>query len=295
MTVLLPAIVPVALIIGIGFIAGKNMSLHRQTLSQLAIYILTPALIGSKLYRTTLSPDSAMGLAAGMLVASVLLYLLVFFLSLFLDFPVTIRKSLIACTLFANTGNLGLPLLAFAFGDPGLERAVVYLVVAAVFMVVVGPALLKGDGWRSGIQLVLKLPLLWAAIAGLVAHILKISFPLQLDEGIKMLGDAAIPVALLILGMQLSDTRLRLGKYELLACGLRLLVAPAIAFLVGLSLQLQGLDLQVLVMQGAMPTAVNTLVLVTEFGGDADLVARTIVASTLFAFATLPAVLWLCS
>ncbi|WP_071517050.1 AEC family transporter [Geitlerinema sp. PCC 9228] len=295
MTVLLPAIAPVALIIGIGFIAGKTMSLHRQTLSQLAIYILTPALIGSKLYRTTLSPDSAMGLAAGMLVSSVLLYLLVFFLSLFLDFPVTIRKSLIACTLFANTGNLGLPLLAFAFGDAGLERAVVYLVVAAVFMVVVGPALLKGHGWHSGVQLVLKLPLLWAAIAGLVARLLQLSFPLQIDEGIRMLGNAAIPVALLILGMQLSDTRLRLGKYELLACGLRLLVAPAIAFLVGLALQLQGLDLQVLVMQGAMPTAVNTLVLVTEFGGDADLVARTIVASTLFAFATLPVVLWLCS
>ena len=73
---------------------------------------------------------------------------------------------------------------------------------------------------------------------------------------------------------------------------MRLLVAPLIAYLVGRTLGLEALDLQVLVVQSAMPTAVNTFILVTEFGGDAAWVARTIVISTLMSFVTLPLVLW---
>ena len=77
-----------------------------------------------------------------------------------------------------------------------------------------------------------------------------------------------------------------------MAAGLRLLVAPAIAIGIGQLIGLQGQDLQVLVLQGAMPTAVNTFIWVTEFGGDADLVARAIVLSTLLSSITLPSLLW---
>jgi hypothetical protein len=58
---------------------------------------------------------------------------------------------------------------------------------------------------------------------------------------------------------------------------------------------LTGLDLQVLVLQSAMPVAVNTIVLVTEFGGDSVKVARTIVTTTLASLLTIPFILWLSS
>ena len=73
---------------------------------------------------------------------------------------------------------------------------------------------------------------------------------------------------------------------------MRLLISPLIAYAVGQGLRLPELDLQVLVLQSAMPTAVNSVVLVTEFGGDAPRVARTVVVSTLMGFLTLPLVLW---
>ncbi|NEP50261.1 MAG: AEC family transporter, partial [Moorea sp. SIO3C2] len=69
-------------------------------------------------------------------------------------------------------------------------------------------------------------------------------------------------------------------------------VAPLIAHTVGQALGLEGLNLQVLVLQSAMPVAISTVVLVTEFGGDAPLVARTVVLSTLVSFLSLPLVLW---
>lgn len=295
MSVLLPAIVPVAFIILIGFVAARALPLDRQTLAQLVLYILAPALVADSLYRTTLSFESTRGLVLGFAIASLLLFLLILALSRLLKLPSIVRKSLLATTLFPNSGNMGLPLTAFAFGDAGLERAVIYMVIASLLMFGAGPALLKGGGIRYGIRLTLQLPLFWAMMGGLMLRFLPFQLPLRLDEGITMLGRASIPISLIILGMQLANTAFQVGWYEVFASTLRLLVAPAIAAGVGLALQLDGLDLQVLVLQSAMPTAVNAFVLTTEFGGDAPRVARTIVVSTLTSFLTLPLVLFVLS
>ena len=71
----------------------------------------------------------------------------------------------------------------------------------------------------------------------------------------------------------------------------RLVCAPIIAYLVGRLLNLETLNLQILILQSAMPTAVNSFVIVSEFGGDKELVARAIVTSTLMSFITLPILL----
>jgi len=293
MTVLLPAVVPVALIILIGAIAQRYLSLDRSTLSQLALYILIPALVGDKLYRTTVSPQGVVGLVAGFVITSALLYLMVLGMNYWAKPPAAVGKSLLATTIFGNVGNLGLPLNSFAFGDGGLERAIICLITSAILLFGVAPAVIKGEGWRYGISMTLRLPLFWAMIAGITFHLLQVEFPYRLDVGIEQLGRSSIPIALLILGMQLASTRFGLGKYELLASGLRLLVAPAIALGVGLTLKLTGLDLKVLVLQTAMPAAVNTVLMVGEFGGEADRTARTVVVSTLFSFISLPLILWI--
>lgn len=292
MSAFLPAVVPVSLIIIIGFIAGQTLSLERQTLSTLTVYVLSPALIADSLYQTTLSFRSTTDLLAGYAIASCLLLFLGWGVGRILDLSPSFQRSLIATTVFPNTGNLGLPLVAFTLGDAGLERAVVYLIASSIFIYTVCPALLKGEGILFGVRLTLKLPLIWAMLAGLCLRLLGVELPLQMDEGIHQLGMAAIPVALVMLGMQLADTELKVGSGEVLAAVLRLIGGPAIAYGVGRGLGLEALSLQVLVLQSAMPTAVNTYILVAEFGGDAPRVARAIVFSTLMSFITLPIVMW---
>jgi hypothetical protein len=293
MTVLLPAVVPVALIILIGVIAQRYLSLDQSTISQLTLYVLIPALIGDKLYRTTVTLEGATGLVVGFVITSALLYLLVLGINHWGKLPDTVGKSLLATTVFGNVGNLGLPMNTFAFGEEGLERAIICLITSAILLFSVVPPILKGGGWVYGIRLTLKLPMFWAMIAGITFHLLQVDFPYRLDAGIEQLGKASIPIALLILGMQLASTRFSLGKYELFATGLRLWVAPAIALGVGIMLQLTGLDLKVLVLQTAMPAAVNNVLMAGEFGGEAGRVARTVVVSTLFSFISLPLMLWI--
>jgi malate permease and related proteins len=293
MYVLLSTVLPIALVITIGFIASRLVAIENQTLSQVSLYILSPALIIDSLYRTQLSIQSATGLVFGYFLASLLLYVAVWLICKTIQVSSSFQKSLIVTTLFSNNGNLGLPFVAFSLGSAGLERAIIYMIASSILMFSLGPALIKGQGFSFGLRLTLKLPLLWAIAVGLSLRFLPFSIPFKLDDSIQQVGQAAIPIALIILGIELSQTRFRVGKKEVLAALIRLAIAPSLAYLVGRILNLETLDLQVLVIQSAMPTAVSTLVLATEFGGDSPWVARTIVVSTLISFITLPLVFWM--
>lgn len=292
---LLPAVIPVSLIILIGFIAGRTLPLDNQTVSKITLYVLSPALVFDSLYRTTLSLKSTQDLLIAFALTSCLTYLLVWIISKIAKLTPPLQKGLIATTIFSNNGNIGLPVANFAFGAAGLERAVLYMIGSSILMFCFGPAILKGKGINYSTHLILKLPLFWSIVAAVCLRLLAFKFPFQIDRAIHELGQAAIPVALILLGMQLSHTKFELRIKEIFAAILRLLIAPLIAYFIGLNLHLESLNLQILVLQSAMPTAVNSLVLVTEFGGDANFVARSIVTSTVMSFVTLPLVLWLLS
>lgn len=295
MEILISTMLPVALVALVGFGVGRSFELDMSTLTRLNIYALLPALVLTSLAETTLAMGSAIAIVTSFLLNTVVLYLLAVGLSRRLDFSMDEQKSLIAIVMFSNVGNLGLPFILFALGEAGLERAVVYLVGSSVMIATVFPIVLKQAGLKAGLNVTLRLPVFWAALAGIGLQATQEAFPLPLERGMALLGEGAIPVALLTLGVQLARTELVFGRYELLGAGLRLVVAPLLAYGIGTALGLQGLDRQVLVLQAAMPVAVNSLIWVTELGGDRVRVARTIMLSTFLSVFTLPVVLWLSS
>lgn len=293
MGVLIGAIAPIALVALAGLWAGHTFDLDLKTLARLNIYVLLPALVLSGIYDTSLALSSALGIVAGFLINTALLYGLALGCARGLKFSPERRKSLMATTVFANVGNLGLPFVLFTLGEAGLERAIIYLVANALAIASVFPIALKGEGLRSGLNFTLRLPVLWATVVGLLMQLFLWQPPVALNRGIELLSDAAIPIALLTLGIQLSQTRLAFGWHEVFGASLRLIASPLLAYGVGLGLGLSGLDLQVLVIQAAMPVAVNSLIWVMELGGDSEQVAKTIVLSTVMAMGTLPLMLWL--
>ena len=291
MPTLLPAVLPVGLIVLIGFIAGRTLPLERSTLSQVVLYVLSPALVIDSLYRTKLSWFSSSQLLAGFALTSIIIYLLVWLVSLLSNFPPSLRRGITAIVMFPNNGNMGLPVVTFALGTSGLDRAIIYMLGSSFLMFCLGPAIVRGKGFVRGLKLTFKLPLIWAILFGISLRLLSIRLPWELDKGIQQLGAAAIPIALIVLGMQLSETIFLPKTREFLVAIARLIISPGIAYFVGRLLQLETLDLQVLVLQSAMPTAVNSLIIASEFGGDKDLVARAIVTSTMISFVTLPLII----
>lgn len=291
MTTLLPAVLPVGLIILIGFVVGRTLSLQRSTLSQLSLYVLSPTLVIDSLYRTEMSLDSSTKLLVGFGLTSLCIYTIITLVNRLLSLPDPLSRAMTAVVMFPNNGNMGLPVATFALGTAGLDRAIVYMLGSAFLMFCFGPAMIRGKGIVEGLKLTLRLPLLWAFLFGLSLHFWSLKIPWGLDKGLQQLGAADIPIALVLLGMQLSQTRFRPGVIEIMLAIARLTCAPIIAFVIARLLQLDTLNLQILVLESAMPTAVGSFVIVSEFGGDQDLVARAIVTSTLLSFITLPIVL----
>jgi malate permease and related proteins len=289
------AIVPVGFIILIGLIFARVLKVERQSLSQVTLFILSPALIIDSLYRTKLSIQSTLRLLIAYAIVSLLLYGIVLSISKLQQLIIEEKKSLIAAILFSNNGNLGLPFVTFALGEDSLDRAIIYMIASSILMYGFAPAMLSDKGWEYGLKLTLKLPLVWSILIGLLLHVLAIKLPFQLDVSIRQIGAAAIPIALLILGMELATTQIQFRKQEIITVILRLLIAPSIAYIIGKTLALESIDLQVLVLQSAMPTAVSTLVLVDEFGGNKAQAARSIVVSTVLSLVTLPLILLMVS
>ncbi|NEQ51649.1 MAG: AEC family transporter [Leptolyngbya sp. SIO3F4] len=295
MGILISAVLPIALVALVGVWIGRMFTLERQTLARLSIYALVPALVLHSLAKTTLALGNAIAILLAFIIHTTLLYCLAVILGKLLKFSSNEKKSLIATTIFANVGNMGLPFVLFSLGDEGLERAIVYLVGVSLMSASVFPIVLKGEGVLKGLRYTLSLPVLWAAIAGLLLQGTNTVIPIPIERGVTLLSGGAIPVALLMLGIQLSETPFIFGRYEFLGAGLRLIVSPFIAFNIANLVGLTGLDRQVVVLQSAMPVAVNSLIWVTELGGDTVRVARTIVISTLLSLGSLPIVLWLSS
>jgi len=158
-----------------------------------------------------------------------------------------------------------------------------------------GPSLVgRPTTLGRAVRTVLGFPVLWAALLGLIVNATGVTPPTALARAVGLLADAAIPLVLLTLGVQLARAgRWRPSAAAWIAVGLKLGVGPLLAAAVGLLVGLEGLDLSVLVLIGAMPTAVNAAMLAVEFDGDAALVGDAVVAGTALALATLPIVLTL--
>ncbi|GBF06590.1 transporter [Deinococcus aerius] len=169
-----------------------------------------------------------------------------------------------------NNGNFGLPVALFALGQPGLDQAVVIFLCSVVLTFTLGPLLYgSAGGARAGLLAVARLPVVWCIAAALLVRLLHVPVPLGLRRGIDLLGQAALPMVLLSLGIQLGQA----GRLSL--------TGPVFT-----AVSLRGLGLQGLVLASAMPTAVNAFLLAREYGADSETVASAVALSTLASLLT---------
>ncbi|WP_407570067.1 AEC family transporter [Deinococcus altitudinis] len=287
---LLNVMVPVALVAAIGYLLARRLKLDQDTVARLSLYALTPALA----FDTILNAQVAAREAATLTLAFLLTWAVTVTLSGLVGrrWPLQTRRSVMASSTIWNSGNLGLPIALFAFGQSGLERALVVFLTGVIGTYILGPAIYNsGAGWRGSLRAILGLPVLWAALAALVWRVSGVGVPLGVSRGVHLLSQATLPLVLLSLGIQLGAAgKLSITPPMVFASGVRLIVGPLAAFGISLLLGLRGQPLAVLVLSASMPTAVNALLLAREYGGDAQTVAGVVLVTTLGALVTVTAV-----
>ena len=239
MSALVSVIVPAAIVVLAGVAAGRWLAPDLPTLTRLTLYVLSPALIVDSMLQTELPAAEGIRIAVAFALTTALLYGLVAALARATNLDKPGRTSLLATTIFPNSGNLGLSLTLLALGEEGLQRAIVTYLASALLVFGIGPALVRGGGLRLGIATTIRLPLIWALLAGIGLRVAGITPPLGIDDGIHLLGQATVPILLVTLGVQMSRTRFVPRAHDGAAASLRLGAGPLAAYVAGRAV---GLD-----------------------------------------------------
>jgi hypothetical protein len=190
----------------------------------------------------------------------------------------------------SNSGNYGLPVALLAFGREALTFASVYFVSSAIFSYT-GGVLLAASGRRSVAQALAgigRVPAVYGAVAAAIVMAFGLHVPDAIGRPMTLLSDAALPMMVLVLGMQLERVTWPERPSMVVAASLLSLVAtPLAAFGVAHLVGLKGAAFQAGVLQASMPTAVVTTILALEFDVSPNFVTSVVCVTTLLSPLTL--------
>jgi hypothetical protein len=289
-------ILPILLTVSLGVVFGRRFKYSPRVLSGAAFYVFVPALIVDGLAKSSLQSGEIGLIFSLQITLSVLLIFVGWFFARILGYDRRLGSAFMLTVLYINAGNYGLALAEFAFGPPGVQRALIFFIGTSVTGNTVGVFLASrstATAWRSMLNMFL-VPLPYATLLGLSLNFGYIILPLPVERTITLLGQAAVPVMLITLGIQLSKTSM-VGRLKpiLWATSIRLILGPIMAVPLVILAGLTGLSGQVFIVMAGMPTAVTTTILATEFGSDAEFTSAVVLSTTVASVITLSVLLTL--
>lgn len=277
-------LLPIFLASGAGFLVARYLGVNPRSVSKIAFYIFSPCLVFSLLTSDQLNGDAITQMAVFAALIVLIMGVITALIGFVLRFERSIIIALMLTVMFGNAGNFGLSLNLFAFGEEALVYASVYFVTSAILVYTVGIVLASWgkSNLRASMLGVLKVPVVYAVILALVFRAFNLSLPLPIDRTVSILSDAAIPVMMVLLGIQLYHSKWSESTFSLgLSNFLRLVVSPALAIGLGLLFQFEGPAYQAAVIESAVPTAVLVTVLATEYNIQPAFMTTAVFTSTL--------------
>jgi len=286
------AILPIVAVGGVGYLLGRFRDVQTDALNTIVVYVLAPALVFHSLATTTLAQSTLARITVAILLFHVLTVFVAEAAGRLFGVSKTALAAIVLVAAFPNTGNYGVPVSNFAFGETGRATAVVYLSVQAVLIWTVGVYIASrgnAENRLEGVRRVFSVPLIYAVAVALVVRALDLVPPVDSTamSTLQLVGDSAIPVMLLLLGIQLARTNVGSTLSAVAGVvGLKMVVVPFIGIGVALAVGFSDPTVaRTFVLEGAMPSAVTPLILVGEFadGEVAGVPVMEFVSTAIFA------------
>ena len=197
-------------------------------------------------------------------------------------------QTWVAPMVMSNTGNIGLPLAFFAFGDAGLSYAVAVFAVSTVYAFTIGIWFVS----RTSNPLdLIREPMVVATLLGAFFLVQGWKTPDVVTNTLSLIGQLGIPLMLITLGVAIARiSPSKLGRAGALAA-LKLGICAGVAVGVGLYFQLPSVAFGILVLQFSAPAAVTSYLIAEKYKADAQAVAGLVVVTTAVSVVTLPLIL----
>ncbi len=288
MTILLSIFVtdvlPIFIVAGAGYLLARYRRVDVRMVSRAAFNALSPCLVFSLLVRSPIGAGEfgRLGVFSLCAILGVGLVAWLAAMALRLDRPTT--ASFVMVVTFSNTGNFGLSAVMLAFGSDALARGTIYFVISSVLMYTLG-VFLASSGTRTvadALKGILQVPTVYAVGVAMLLLGTGLRLPAPLMTSVDMLSTAALPVMMLVLGMQFERAvRPERPMLVALASFLTLVVSPLLAFALADALGLAGPARQAAVLEASMPAAIMTTVLALEYDASPSFVTAVVFVTTL--------------
>ncbi len=288
------SVLPVLLIGGLGYLVGRARALDLAPITGLTVLVLAPAIVFDSLARAALPWDLLSRLILHVALQLAAVWLLTVVVARLVGWHGPAQGAFLLATLFANAGNVGLPLALFAFGPDGLAIAGGWFAIMSIGSSTIAPYLAARArlGVRGALVRVVRQPVIYAVVAGVVVNLSGLSLPGPVAKASELLAGGAVALMLLLVGLQLARLTVREeASGAALASTIRLVAVPPIAWAIGRLVGLEGVPLAVAVVQASTPTAVTSALWALEFNARPALVSGAVVLSTVVSVVTLTVLL----
>lgn len=289
--------IPIGIIVLIGYLVQIKYQLDRATLAKLMINYIMPVFIFMNLYEAGLDFS---------LLGSVFLFLIIFALLTFT--ATTILSRLMGLdkghtvlfrnsNLFYNAGNYGVPVNDLVFrSDPfAMSIQIMIVVFQNMFAFSYGIFSLSAEnvGKFKALLNYFRMPIFYGLSLGLIFNYFNIGMPLPVTTSFEYISDAMIGMVVFILGAQIAGIKFNnLRVSSAVASVSRLVGGPVLALLLLWLFNVEGVVAQAIMITAAMPAAVNSSVIAEQYSDDPEYAAEAVMFSTLFSAVTVPAVIY---
>src|SRR5215510_2821850 len=303
MVVVISALLPVFLLIVLGFVLKRSlMRLDTQWdgLERLTYYVLFPTLLIQTLVQADLSSVPVAGVGGALLLAALMMSLLCLALR-----PLFSRWNIDGpafTSIFQGATRwqtfVALAVASNLFGHTGLALASVAMVAIIPLVNVFSVAVLahyaspEKQSFRAIVMTVAQNPLIWACVIGLVVNVTHLPLPKVWHDVAEALGRSSLGIGLLVTGAGLHlEGLFRPSLAASIAVFLKLVLMPVLGIALALSFGITGSSLVIVAVCSAVPCASSAYVLARQMGGDAPLLAQIITLQTILAAITMPVVI----
>ncbi|MBB3108448.1 hypothetical protein FHS18_000476 [Paenibacillus phyllosphaerae] len=293
-------VLPLSVMIALGFILQRSFSLDIRTLSKLNFYLFSPAIIFNLLYTTAISLEVALKTLLFIVLFMLLQYAVVELVVRLRGHKGGMRAAMRNSVLFFNSANYAIPLNQLVFANNPFTMSVQVIVMMTQSLLPNTYGIYSVNAHKSSLRDVMRTiltqPVLYAIPLGALMRTFKIELPVALTAPIGYLAGAFIGTALITLGVQLGSMKWSLRALALpdvwLSCGLRLVAGPLLAAAVVWAMGIDGLMAQALIVASAVPTSLSSVLLAVEFDNEPEFASQTVFMSTVLSIVTVTVVIF---
>lgn len=293
-------ILSIIIMIGIGYFLKRIDFLSEEDLdpfNKLVMYILMPCMIFHAIYSADLSLLSKLGILPFVILASSFATGIVsYFILKHLKLDDKKLWSVLVTVMIANTAFMGYPVTLGIFGQEGFLRAIFCdMATLCIFLILSFLLIMKFGGTaKSAVKRITFFPPLWAVILGLGFNFFNIPIGSVIDNTVNYLGQGAIPLIMIALGLSIDFTALKRSKSMIAFTSvMKLAFFPAVAFIIASKIGLIDLQFTISVVEAAMPSGMMSLLLAITYKLDYELTSDCILINTVISLITLPMIIML--